>query len=196
MGGGNAIIEFMKTAQRFLLTITHTFLGILTFLTLTPIVQGSAVPIPDADRDRDNDGLIEINTLAKLHRIRYDLDGDGSADTSSNEDKYNELLGSTLTNSGCPSTGCIGYELIADLDFDTNGDGSVDGDDDYHNSGDGWLPIGDGTNTFNATFHGNGHTISNLTIDRSTSHWGGLFGELGADAVVRNLGLNRCVSKC
>ena len=193
-GGGSDIIEFMKTIKRYISTtsrislstisysITYILIGVVIFLTLTPIALAQSLPA--TDRDTDNDGLIEINSLAQLNALRHDGDGDGT----SSENVYNTQLGSSLTNSGCPST-CKGYELTADLDFDTNGDGSVDGDDDYHNSGDGWLPIGDGTNTFNATFHGNGHTISNLTIDRSTSHWGGLFGELGEDAVVRNLGL-------
>ena len=193
-GGGSDIIEFMKTIKRHISTtsrislstisysITYILIGVVIFLTLTPIALAQSLPA--TDRDTDNDGLIEINSLAQLNALRHDGDGDGT----SGENAYNTQLGSSLTNSGCPST-CKGYELTADLDFDTNGDGSVDGDDDYHNSGDGWLPIGDGTNTFNATFHGNGHTISNLTIDRSTSHWGGLFGELGVDAVVRNLGL-------
>ena len=139
---------------------------------------------PATDRDRDNDGLIEISTLAQLHAIRHDSNGNGY----SIETEYNTQFESSLTNSGCPST-CTGYELTVDLDFDTNGDDSVDSSDDYYNSGSGWLPIGDGNTPFNTTFNGNGYTISNLTIDRDTSRYGGLFGELGADAVVRNLGL-------
>ena len=143
------------------------------------------VEVEEVDRDADDDGLIEIKTLAQLNAIRHDSDGDGE----STENAYNNVLGSSLDNSGCPDTGCIGYELIADLDFDTNGDGSVGRGDDYYNRGSGWLPIGDGTNTFNTNFYGNGHTISNLRVDRRASRYGGLFGELGADAVVRNLGL-------
>ena len=177
----------MKTKE-YISTITHIvcvviFLTLtLTQIALTPTARASTLPA--VDRDTDDDGLIEVSSLAQLNALRHDLDGDGQ----STESAYNTQLGSSLTNSGCPST-CAGYELTADLDFDTNGDGRVDSGDDYYNSGSGWEPIGDGTSSFNATFHGNGHTISNLTVDRSTSHWGGLFGELGIDAVVRNLGL-------
>ena len=56
------------------------------------------------DVDIDNDGLIEISTLEQLDLMRYDLAG-----TSLNGD-----------STGCPATGCNGYELVADLDFDTN----------------------------------------------------------------------------
>jgi hypothetical protein len=39
-----------------------------------------------------------------------------------------------------------------------------------------WTPIGDSTYRFIGTFNGNGHTISNLTIDDSGSNYQGLFG--------------------
>ena len=32
------------------------------------------------DYDSDNDGLIEVDSLARLHAIRWDLDGDGATD--------------------------------------------------------------------------------------------------------------------
>ena len=38
---------------------------------------------------------------------------------------------------GCPAT-CKGYELTADLDFDTGNKGNRN-DDTYYNSGAGWL---------------------------------------------------------
>ena len=172
----------MKVTREYLRAVVY-IIGILIFLIFTIIARAQSLPA--IDRDKDNDGLIEISTLEQLNAMRYDLDGDGH----STENEYTGILGSFFINSGCPSK-CTGYELTADLDFDTNGDGSVDSSDDYYNSGSGWEPIGDGTNAFNTNFHGNGHTISNLTIDRGTEHWGGLFGELGSSAVVRNLGLD------
>ena len=87
----------------------------------------------------------------------------------------------------------MGYELTADLDFDTNDDGAVDSSDDWWNSGSGWLPIGDGSSDtdatrFNASFEGNGHTIANLYIQRSASLLG-LFGSSGSSSVIRRFGL-------
>ena len=43
---------------------------------------------------------------------------------------------------GCLYRECVGYELDANLDFDTNGNGSADAGDAYWNDGEGWLPIG------------------------------------------------------
>ena len=98
---------------------------------------------------------------------------------------------------GCPS-GCTGYELTRNLDFDTSGSGSPDAGDDYWNGGEGWVPIGgDGTtaagtmlflrNPFTATFEGNGHTVSNLFIDADTVVLVGLFGY--ASSSIRNVGM-------
>ena len=57
----------------------------------------------------------------------------------------------------------------------------------------GWLPIGDNStggndSRFTAVFEGNGHTLSNLYIDRS-ARYVGLFGYLGVGAEVRNVGI-------
>ena len=84
---------------------------------------------------------------------------------------------------GCPQT-CTGYELRMDLNFDTDGDGRVGGvatsTDPYTN----WVPIGV---TYAAEFNGNGHIISNLTLNRSVN--AGLFSNLGGSGVIRNVGL-------
>ena len=76
-------------------------------------------------------------------------------------------------NPGCPS-GCVGYELTADLDFDEDGDGTRN---DTYNTGSGWQPIGDSSQSeFNAVFEGNGHAIANLFINRGATDGVGLFG--------------------
>lgn len=136
------------------------------------------------DVDSDSDGLIEISTLAQLDAIRYALDGAGYRNNNSDE----------LNKSGCPKilinglyqNQCKGYELAADLDFDTNQNGQVDSGDTYWNpdddgEGQGWAPLGsyqysDDTVSFTATFEGNGHVIKNLYINRPTSSNIGLFG--------------------
>ena len=137
------------------------------------------------DYDDDNDGLIEVSNLSQLNAVRWDLDGDGS----SSETGYATAFPDAPTDMGCPSTGCSGYELGTDLDFDTDGSGSVDSGDDYWNGGSGWEPIGDNSNSFYATFYGNGNTISNLFIDRSDTDDIGLFGHVGYWGVVSNVGL-------
>ena len=79
--------------------------------------------------------------------------------------------------------------MARNLNFDTDGSGAVDAADTYWNGGAGWLPLGDGSAGFTATFDGNGHTISNLFIDRDTTDDVGLFGVAGSAAALRNVAL-------
>ena len=147
--------------------------------------------------DSDGDGLIEIGSLAQLNAVRWDLDGDGAVDNDANAAAYAHGFPNAVAGMGCPTTAddadnndCTGYELMADLDFDTNGDGTVDAADNYWYDSAGWAPIGssDSGNEFIATFEGNGHTIDNLYIARETSPIG-LFGVVGTRGQVRNVGV-------
>ncbi len=152
--------------------------------------------------DSDGDGLIEIDNLAQLNTIRWDLNGDGTVDNGTNAVAYTTAFPDAAASMGCALADhdghsatpdvpvCTGYELNGDLDFDTDGDGDVDAADEYWNRGRGWEPIGSaGTgNEFVATFDGNGHTISHLYIIRSSSRIG-LFGVVGNGGRVRNVGV-------
>ena len=149
-----------------------------------------------ADADRDGNGLIEIYSLINLHSMRYNLAG-----TS-----YKSSAESAGNSSGCPVGGCMGYELMQDLDFDADGESGTwsgnhsdgytldlaDSEDDYfpvdEDGAGGWLPIGGEDNPFAAVFDGNGHSIRNLAIRRGQTHVG-LFGAIGGNAAIRNLGL-------
>ena len=133
------------------------------------------------DYDSDNDGLIEITTPAQLDAMRYDLDGNGRA---SNAAKYKAAFRSAAANMGCSTTPCKGYELDYDVTFDVNGDGAVDSKDPIPN----WTPIGDVVNRFATTFNGNGHAIRKMTIN-SAAFRVGLFGVVGANGVVKGVGL-------
>ena len=125
------------------------------------------------DIDKDDDGLIEIATLEELDWMRNDPTGQTLTDHDGN-----------VLMDGCFGGACNGYELIADLDFDTNGDGLMDINDTYFDyDGDGtnkgWLPIGRGfDNRFAANFDGNGYAISNLYINRPLENEVGLFGSI------------------
>ena len=129
------------------------------------------------DYDLDDDGLIEINDLSDLNEIRNNLDG-------------TSLYG---VNTGCPVSGCNGFELIADLDFDTNQDGKINELDEFWNDGKGWEPIGkfidnQREHTFTADFNGNHFQIKNLYIDRQSEDNIGLFGFV-RDSAFENIGL-------
>ena len=117
------------------------------------------------DYDSDDDGLIEVVNLAQLHAVRYDLNGDGLLDVAANWPEYNKVFPRAVWDMGCPN-GCGGYELTANLDFDTNASGGADADDAYWNEGAGWTPIGHSADRFAGTFEGNRHTLANL-LDKS-----------------------------
>ena len=150
-------------------------------------VEPAPTPASAGDYDADNDGLTEVSSLAQLDAMRHDLDGDGS----STHMDYTSAFPNALADMGCPEDGCIGYELTANLDFDTNGSGQPDEGDAYWNENWGWTPIGDSIEgyRFNAAFDGGGHTISNLYISwRDTDHIG-LFRAIGPHSEIRNVRL-------
>ncbi len=119
---------------------------------LMPVSPVSA-QTPTVDYDVDDDGLIEVSSLARLNAIRWDLDGDGTADVypadsrgNTGHDpqgaaKYAAAFPNAAAQMGCPSSGCVGYELSADLDFDTNASGTADAGDEFWNGGKGWIPL-------------------------------------------------------
>ena len=148
---------------------------------------GDQRPAPDAslvDYDADDDGLIEVASLAQLHALRWDLDGDGFATDAG----YAAAFPNAPSGMGC-RTNCTGYELSADLDFDTNANGVADAGDAYWNGGAGWAPIGTASRRFAATFEGNGHVIASVFIARGDTNDVGLFGRIDPGSVIRNVGL-------
>ena len=153
--------------------------------TLTPPTRTPwPTPTGTGDYDTDQDGLIEISNLAQLAAIRTDLNGDGIIAHSS----YAAAFPNAIAGMGCPADGCIGYELTADLNFDTNGNGQADAGDAYWNDGVGWLPIGDNFHLFSAHFDGNNHTIANLYINRN-DNFIGLFGITSRISSIKRIGL-------
>ena len=171
-------------------------------LTLAALLSFSATASAQAttDYDSDNDGYIDVANLAQLNAIRHDLDGNGDP-TSGGAATYNAAFSNRITTAtssvgrmGCPTTGCVGYELTASLDFDSDSDGDVDANDhsgNYWDSGAGWDPIGTATDTYQGNFKGNGHTINNLFINRTggLDLYNGLFGYTGVSARIETLGV-------
>ena len=58
-----------------------------------------------------------------------------------------------------------------------------------NNPSQGWLPIGNNNSGFCGKFNGNGHTISNLWINRPNTDYIGLFGYISTDVDIQNLKL-------
>jgi hypothetical protein len=131
----------------------------------------STTQAPAGDYDADDDGLIEISNLSQLNAVRWDPNGYGQVSDRADRAEYYNAFPGAENGVGCPGAGCKGYELVADLDFDTNGNGQADADDAYWNDGAGWEPM-----ELGSTFDGGGHTLANLYINRANQDAVGLFG--------------------
>ena len=172
-------------------TPDHTSFTLPTMTYGTSLTQSNhKVNVNVTNYDSDGDGLIEIENLNQLNAIRYDLNGSGSV-SAANAAAYAAAFPGRSQSHGCPDRNsdnnpgpCAGYELNADLDFDTDGSGSVGAGDDYPN----WVPIATGTSSYTAAFNGNGHTISNMTINISGVSQAGLFGSTSG-GTLENVGL-------
>ncbi|MRX26971.1 hypothetical protein [Kangiella sp. HZ709] len=150
---------------------------VLLITVLTALILNFSVAINAASRadvDIDDDGWIEIYTIEDLNAMRNHLDGSAFSDGADNVNN----------STGCPVSGCNGYELMNDLDFDP-----FDASQWYWNNGAGWVPIGDFNTPFNATFNGNGFVINALLINRPTEDYVGLFGSTSINALIVNIGL-------
>ena len=144
-----------------------------TGMSWSQFVGGAKAVCDDDDIDNDNDGLIELCYLEDIDSIRH----------VSGEPGYQFAAGALKSTQGCGSGGCKGYELVRDLDFTT--------DDSYLSAANklgwttatGWQPIGE----LSGIFEGNGHTLSNLRINRNNDV--GLFSRLANNGAINGLGL-------
>ena len=169
-------------------TLSHSVTG------YGAVAAGPDLPVSvrnvTVDHDADADGLIEIDSLAKLNAVRWDLDGDGTA-SSGNETSYAAAFPNPRGGDVCPTAlsgvACRGYELTTDLNFDTNGDGAVDADD--PGSHPNWLPIGTVADGYAATFRGNGHVVDHLRLSSTTTRGVGLFAAVGSTGRVESVGV-------
>ena len=111
--------------------------------------------------DTDGDSLIEITNLEQLDAVRYDINGNGVPfDDPEAETAYAAAFPTTGNESVCIS--CNGYELTVNLDFDDSASYASGHVNTKWTTGRGWLPI----NWLGSTLAGNGHTVSNLYINR------------------------------
>lgn len=130
--------------------------------------------------------------------ICFDVDGDGAPAYSGNSWHYfyydDSIPGGFRSQlnaaTGCPESGCIGYELSNDIDLDQlNVAWKHSGY--YRNLSRPLESYGDDlSGAWNAVFEGNGYTISGVNLQQSGQTGIGLFGEIASDGVIRNLGLN------
>ncbi|MDI9493814.1 MAG: GLUG motif-containing protein, partial [Bacillota bacterium] len=93
-------------------------------------------------------------------------------------DPYLISRGTQLYNIGDYDFIDMHYKQIADIDLGG-----------YFSLGVGWEPIGNGEVPFLGTYDGDGHTISNLTMNHGDSDNIGLFAAIGTGSIIRNVEL-------
>ncbi len=77
------------------------------------------------------------------------------------------------------------YELGSNINAGATTTWNSDGSDGYY----GWDPIGDSSTSFIGSFDGNDYTINSLYINRPNKDYVGLFGFMGNNGIVINIGL-------
>ena len=174
----------MKTPAHRPIPALKTLAALTLLAAIAALILYAALPAGASshftDYDTDDDGLIEIDTIAELQGIRLDTNGDGFIPAGNDRANYNAAFpnrqtvasrNSTSTRMGCPAR-CIGYELMADLDFAT-----------ATTSLRNWTVGGN----YSGILEGNGYTIANLSMNVTSGFTIGFISELSG--VVRNLGL-------
>ena len=192
----------MKKINKYTLSKYNFWFLLLVLMLSQPVIAQTSLPactasIADTDGDsitdddgvsgrididKDGDGLIEICDLDGINEIRYQADGSG----------YKANENATKITQGCPVWGCIGYELVGSLNFNSATDyrnGSINTDwtvADYASDTDvGWQPLPH----FEAVFNGNGFIIRNLQINRVGENNVGLFAVLHQSGRIENIEL-------
>ncbi|WP_148416584.1 PKD domain-containing protein [Haloferax sp. KTX1] len=82
----------------------------------------------------------------------------------------------------CIETNGLGENYVLTEDIDASETSSWNG-------GAGFDPVGDENSEFAGTFDGNGHAVSELTIDRGGTYSVGLFSEVGSGGTITNVSL-------
>ena len=157
---GGLIRSLSARRGYFLPLLTPAPGALIAAIVLLAAPSEARAQIPNHDTDAA--GLLEVTSLAQVHAMGYDRGGRRTYQYAAYLAAFPHIA------SSCPNGGCTGYEPAANLDFDTDGSGEIDAGEDYWNDGAGWEPI----SSFNATFAGNGYTISNLYVNRSGSQAG------------------------
>ena len=130
--------------------------------------NASATWVPVVDNSAKTAGLPILGWQSGAVHMQ----GDGSAETPYQVTNVGQLQ-------------VMAYDLLSNYELMNNINADVAG----YNTGLGFLPVGGwGLGTFQATFNGQGHTISNLMINRPDTDDVGLFG-FTYNETIENLGL-------
>jgi len=124
-------------------------------------------------------GTVTAQSAPNCSNVNYD--GDGTTNNPYEVSNLNELqcINEDHGNASDRTDALTSdYILVSDIDAS---------DTSAWNSGDGFEPIGEFSDAFNATFDGDGYEITELTIDRGSDDDVGLFGTVESAGTVANV---------
>ncbi|MDO4486900.1 MAG: GLUG motif-containing protein [Bacillota bacterium] len=113
---------------------------------------------------KDTDGVYQIGTEAELYGFAELVNG-GNTDQNTKA----VLTADIIVNKGV-------LKADGNLADDTSGFTS-------------WTPIGNSSNSYTGKFDGQGHTISGLYFNDAAKYYVGLFGSLGENGEIKNVGV-------
>ena len=144
---------------------------LLTLLIISSVlpsftVKTSAAGITATTPNKDGNGVYQIGTAAELYW-------------------FAELVNSGNTGAKAVLTAdiTVNNNLLSSLVFD--GNGNVTNGDSFES----WTPIGNSSKKYTGKFDGQGHTISGLYFNNTSTSYVGLFGCLGTDGEIKNVGV-------
>ncbi|MCI6008004.1 MAG: hypothetical protein MRZ25_07115, partial [Ruminococcus sp.] len=154
--------------SKVIITTKKLIAVLLTLLIISSVlpsftVKTSAAGITATTPNKDGNGVYQIGTAAELYWF---------ADKVNNDNENYGSAKAVLTADIVVNTGVL------------KADGTL-------NSGTftDWTPIGNYDNKYIGTFDGQGHTISGLYFNDTNENYVGLFGCLGTDGEIKNVGV-------
>ena len=160
---------------RSILSVLLAALLLVTSIPLTPAFAGDGGAVSLQSESGEGGELAGNGTKDNPYQI-------GSAEQLA---KFRDKV-----NSGETDASAV---LTDDINLNPNMDISEDGTVTTGNEPDRWIPIGS-INPYRGTFNGDGHTISGLYINDSSADYQGLFGFVGSEGTVKDLGVSGSVS--
>ena len=144
--------------------------------------------------EEEKKGLSSIPTMSmadidveNITQAEWDSNYKGQVIGISNSKELQKIA--TLTNDKLINSSGTTFALTADINLDELGN--------LDDNGSNWTAIGcydaniSDYHSFNGNFDGNGHTISNLKINKSTENYQGLFGHV-ENSTIKNVNLINC----
>ncbi|MGN0449520.1 MAG: hypothetical protein ACI4G0_04080, partial [Ruminococcus sp.] len=137
-----------------------------TFSNISFGLTASAAEITPTEPSKDGSGVYQIGTAAQLYWFA------GLVNGTLEEVDQNTAANAVLTADITVNTGVLKSDGTLNTGTFTD-----------------WMPIGNTSNQYAGTFDGQGHTINGLYFNNTSTEDVGLFGCLGENGEIKNVGV-------